>query len=84
MRGMKAKEEYNSPFVEGRAEMDPSLKRGAGVIRTSRSNGFWFAGFYKLCYVTRAFGPIPLEISRLPPLSCKKISNQDMIENHHR
>jgi hypothetical protein len=32
MRGMKAKEEYNSPFVEGRAEMDPSLKRGAGVI----------------------------------------------------
>jgi hypothetical protein len=24
---MKAKEEYNSPFVEGRAEMDPSLKR---------------------------------------------------------
>jgi hypothetical protein len=29
---MKAKEEYNSPFVEGRAEMDPSLKRGARVI----------------------------------------------------
>ncbi len=50
----------------------------------ARANGFRFAGFCELCYVTRAFGPIPLEINRLPPLSCKKISNQDMIENHHR
>ena len=46
--------------------------------------GVRFAGYYKLCYVTRAIGPIPLEINRLPPLSCKKISNQDMIENYHR
>ena len=26
-----------------------------------------FAGFCKLCYVTRAISPIPLEINRLPP-----------------
>jgi len=35
MRGMKAKEEYNSPFVEGGASMDPSFsKRGWGDLKT--------------------------------------------------
>jgi len=32
MRGMKAREEYNSLFVEGGALINPFLKRGAGVI----------------------------------------------------
>ena len=33
----------------------------------ARANGFRFAGFCELCYVTREIRPIPLEINKLPP-----------------
>ena len=33
----------------------------------ARANGFRFAGFCELCYVTREISPIPLEINKLPP-----------------
>jgi len=43
MRGMKAKEEYDSPFYEGGASMDPSFTkyplRGARQVR--KYHGGW-------------------------------------------
>lgn len=47
-------------------------KRNSGFFQGMKLGfhlGFRFAGFCKLCYVTRAFGRIPLEINRLPPHS---------------